>query len=96
MEYHVVCLENDAIVRPKVDGISDIEFKHGCRIFYTEATTQYQIIEEVRYMFFLLNKEQWKEMINDLEDPCSQNVPSNNFKSSKVVYDKWDTIPIIY
>ena len=96
MMYHAIELDNNLVVRPVVDGITDIEWFHGCRCFET-SSSEYQLktlLQQHYPNMNLLTTEEWKQFISSLDDP--DNVPNNNFISTRVVRDKWDSNREIY
>jgi len=95
MEHHAIHLDGNAVVRRADYGISDIEWKHGCRIIQINYRQTSMAIEYVRRLGYdVIDDAQWKEFISSLDDLVD--VPNNNFISTRVVYDKWDTKPTIY
>ena len=93
MLYHAIHLNGKAVVRPMTDGISDAEWFHGCRCF-THSLSEYKLTQSVKDKLDVLTKEQWSELISSLDDPG--NVPNNNFISTYVKRDKWDSNRPIY
>jgi hypothetical protein len=94
MEYHQIFHDIYSVIRPSTHGISDIEWEHGCRIKHTGLTdfqrrtlTQFNSHE-------VLDSQQWAIYIDSLTDPGI--VPSNNFVSTRVVRDKWDSDRTVY
>jgi hypothetical protein len=76
-------------------GVTDIEFEHGIRCYYTTKTNELvlkaQLLDDG---FELLNKEAWDNFISSLDEPS--NVSSNKFVSTRYVRDKWDGQRTIY
>jgi hypothetical protein len=95
MMYHAIHLDNNLVVRPVVDGITEIEWFHGCRCFEI-SESRYQLEMRLRYLddMHLLTTEDWSQFISSLDDPG--NVPNNNFISTYVKRDKWDANRPIY
>ena len=95
MMYHAIHLDNNLVVRPVVDGITDLEWFHGCRCFEISAS-RYQLEMRLRYLddMHLLTTEEWSQFISSLDDPG--NVPNNNFISTYVKRDKWDSDRKVY
>jgi len=95
MMYHAIHLNNNLVVRPVVDGITDLEWLHGCRCFEI-SKSKYQLEMRLRYLddMHLLTTEDWNQFIGSLDDPG--NVPNNNFISTYVKRDKWDANRPIY
>ena len=95
MMYHAIHLNNNLVVRPVVDGITDLEWFHGCRCFEI-SESRYQLEMRLRYLDdkHLLTIEEWSQFISSLDDP--DNVPNNNFISTYVKRDKWDSNRPIY
>jgi hypothetical protein len=95
MMYHAIKFLHNIIVRPVPDGITDAEWFHGCRAFeYSESEFKLKTrIKEYSDMN-LVSIEEWKELISSLDEPA--NVPNNNFISTHVKHDKWDTNRPIY
>lgn len=95
MQYHALILDHNAVVRPITDGITDLEWEHGVRVFITEASSQFKLAEQVLDCgFYLLNRDDWNHMLSELDDPS--NVPNNNFINSYSKPDKWDTNREVY
>ena len=95
MMYHAIHLNNNLVVRPVVDGITDLEWFHGCRCFEI-SESRYQLEMRLRYLDdkHLLTIEEWSQFISSLDDP--DNVTNNNFISTYVKRDKWDLNRPIY
>lgn len=95
MMYHAIHLNNNLVVRPVVDGITDLEWFHGCRAFeYSESEFKLKTrIKEYENMN-LVSIEEWKELISSLDEPT--NVPNNSFIPTYVKHDKWDKQSTIY
>ena len=95
MMYHAIHLDNNLVVRPVVDGITDLEWFHGCRCFEISAS-EFQLKTRLkdRDDMNLLTTEDWNHFISSLDDPS--NVPNNNFISTYVKRDKWDSDRPIY
>jgi hypothetical protein len=95
MEYLAIHLNNKAVVRRADYGITDIEWKHGCRsiqINYRQKLMSEGYVKHLGYE--VLSDDAWREFISSFDDLVD--VPNNNFISTRVVYDKWDTKPTIY
>jgi len=94
MEHHAIYRESYAVVRRADNGISNLEWHHGCRVIQINYKQELMAQEYVRRLGYeLLDNDAWNEYISSLDEPI---VPSNNFISTKVSYDKWEQIPIIY
>jgi len=95
MMYHAIVLDNNLVVRPVVNGITDLEWFHGCRCFEI-SKSKYQLEMRLRYLddMHLLTIEEWSNFISSLDDPGI--VPSNSFKSTRVIRDKWDADRKVY
>lgn len=95
MMYHAIHLNNNLVVRPVVEGITEIEWFHGCRCFEISAS-EFQLKTRLkdRDDMNLLTTEEWSQFISSLDDPG--NVPNNNFISTYVKRDKWDLNRPIY
>ena len=95
MMYHAIHLDNNLVVRPVVEGITEIEWLHGCRCFEISAS-EFQLKTRLkdRDDMNLLTTEEWSQFISSLDDPG--NVPNNNFISTYVKRDKWDSDRPIY
>lgn len=96
MMYHAIELNNNLVVRPVVEGITDIEWFHGCRCFET-SSSEYKLKTLMQQHYpgmKLLTIEEWKQFISSLDDP--DNVPNNSFISTRVVRDKWDADRKVY
>ena len=95
MLYHAIELNNNLVVRPVVDGITEIEWLHGCRCFEMSAS-EFQLKTRIQSYpdMDLLTTEDWNHFISSLDDPG--NVPSNRFVSTYVKRDKWDSDRPIY
>ena len=97
MEYHAIThsLSAVAVVRTADHGVSDTEWRHGCRIFKFNSPFQSQVNTELLVCGFeIYDNHEWSEFIGSLDEPS--NVPNNNFISTRVVYDKWDNNRPIY
>ena len=95
MEHHAIHLDGNAVVRRADYGISNIEWKHGCRaiqVNYRQKLMSEGYVEHLGYE--VLSDDAWREFIGSFDDLVD--VPNNNFISTRVVYDKWDTKPTIY
>jgi len=97
MLYHAIYhpLTHQAVVRPADHGVSENEWRHGCRVLplYSPFSTQTStLVQDSGY--YLLDNYQWSEFITSLNDPGD--VPSNKFISTRVVRDKWDSDRPIY
>ena len=94
MEHHAIHLDNFAVVRRADYGISNLEWHYGCRVIQINYKQTSMAEEYVRRLgYILLDQDAWSEYISSLDEPI---VPSNNFISTKVSYDKWEQIPFIY
>ena len=95
MMYHAIHLDNNLVVRPVVDGITDLEWSHGCRC-WSISQSQFQLKTQIAsdLDFNLLTFEEWSNFISSLDDPGI--VPSNSFKSTRVIRDKWDADRKVY
>jgi hypothetical protein len=95
MMYHAIELDNNLVVRPVVDGITEIEWFHGCRCFEISAS-EFQLKRRIQNYtnMDLLTTEAWNHFISSLDDPGI--VPSNRFVSTRIVRDKWDADRSIY
>jgi len=95
MMYHAIELDNNLVVRPVVDGITEIEWFHGCRCFEISAS-EFQLKSRIQNYtnMDLLTTEAWNHFISSLDDPGI--VPSNRFVSTRIVRDKWDADRSIY
>lgn len=93
--YHAIHLDNNLVVRPVVDGITDMEWLHGCRCFDI-SPSEYQLKTKLKCLddMHLLTTEEWKAFIGSLNDPGI--VPNNNFKSTRYIPDKWDADRKVY
>jgi hypothetical protein len=95
MLYHAIELDNNLVVRPVVDGITDIEWFHGARCFeYSSSEFQLKQRLQARTDMTMLTTEEWNQFIGSLDDPGI--VPSNRFISTRVVRDKWDSDRKVY
>ena len=95
MEYHCVHLNKTAVVRSADQGTTAFEWKHGCRCFEISAS-EFQLKTRLkdRDDMDLLTTEDWNHFISSLDDPG--NVPNNNFISTYVKRDKWDSDRKVY
>jgi hypothetical protein len=84
MECTIICHPASmfAIVRRADHGITNTEWRHGCRI--KPHAIGYKIVDALA----------WSQHIGSLDDPSL--VPSNRFISTRVVRDKWDSDRPIY
>lgn len=97
MEYHAIIhsLSAVAVVRTADHGVSDTEWRHGCGIFKFKSPFQSQINTELLVCGFeIYDNYEWSEFIGSLDEPGL--VTSNNFVSTRVVRDKWDSDRPIY
>ena len=95
MEYHAVYLDKTVVVRSADQGITAFEWKHGCRIIPSDGLRQYAFRDQLKTLGYkVMEPNDWNEMMKSKRDPLD--VPNNNFVSTKVVYDKWDSKPTIY
>jgi hypothetical protein len=94
MEYHQIFHDKYSVIRPSTHGISDIEWEHGCRIKHT-GLTDFQRRTLLHFNSYeVLDSQQWAIYIDSLTNPGV--VPSNNFVSTRVIRDKWDSDRPIY
>jgi hypothetical protein len=93
MEYHAIFHKDNCVIRPANHGITDTEWEHSCRSVYQRSMTR-QELETWVSRFNILNSEQWAIYIDSLTNPGV--VPSNNFISTRVIRDKWDSDRTIY
>ena len=95
MMYHAIHLDNNLVVRPVVDGITDLEWFHGCRCFEISAS-EFQLKTRLKNRddMNLFTTEEWSQFISSLDDPG--NVPNNSFRSTRVIRDKWDADRKVY
>ena len=93
MLYHAIHFDGKVVVRPMTDGITDAEWFHGCRCV-EHSLSEYKLTRALKDRLDLLTKEEWSELISSLDEPA--NVPNNNFISTYVKHDKWDTNRPIY
>ena len=87
MEYHTIYhpTTNTAVIRRADHGITDAEWEHGCRIKpKSPETPEYKVLDALG----------WSEHMSSLDEPGF--VPNNNFISTRVVHDKWDSDRPIY
>ena len=95
MVYHAIELDSNLVVRPVVDGITELEWFHGARCFeYSQSEYQLKTRLKARDDMKLMTTEEWNEFIGSLDDPGI--VPSNRFVSTRVIRDKWDADRSIY
>ena len=93
--YHIIYLNDKAILKPANHGINDIEWEHGCRSILISEKNSYSAQRYAECLGFeLLDKEDWNEFINSRDDPS---VTSNDhYINSRVRPDKWDSKREIY
>jgi hypothetical protein len=95
MEYHAIFHNGNCVIRPANHGITDIEWHHGCRSRYDGLTEFHrQALTRFATSFKVLDSQEWAIYIDSLTNPGV--VPSNNFISTRVVRDKWDSDRPIY
>jgi len=95
-DYHVVHLDGNATVRSADNGITDIEWKYGCRILSLELTREQPILHYLRSNGYkVLDKNEWYEFVTSNGDGI-QDIPPNIFINSKYIPDKWDAKIEIY
>jgi hypothetical protein len=93
--FHIIYLDNNAVIRPANHGSSAIEWEHGCRTVLLAEPTLYSATKYAKHLGFnLLESNEWNEFISSLDDPS--NVPSNSFINSRPRPDKWDNSREIY
>ena len=89
-----------AVVRPAIDGITDIEWYHGCRLFGEPMNSEVELRNMVKMSYCLVNLDGWNDIINSLDDPHVINNTSlsswDSFISTNVRPDKWDPQREIY
>ena len=89
MIHHTAITHNHtAVIRSATDGITDLEWEHGCRsiqLSYKQESIAYQYVKSLGYD--VLTKQEWSEYINDLNPDI---VTSNKFVSTRVIRDRWD------
>lgn len=97
MLYHAIyhAQSNLAVVRPADHGVSENEWRHGCRPLHIFETFKSWVNAKlVDYDYEVLDDRQWSNFISSLDEPGI--VPNNNFISTRVVRDKWDSDRPIY
>ena len=95
MEYHCVHLNKTAVVRSADQGTTAFEWKHGCRIIQSNGMRQFAFKDHLKTLGYnVLEVDDWNHMMKSTQDPM--NVPNNNFISTRVIRDKWDSRPEIY
>jgi hypothetical protein len=93
--FHIIYLNDNAVLRPANHGVNDTEWEHGCRTILISEKTLYsaQLYAEC-LGFEILNKEEWSEFISSRDDPS---VTSNDrYINSRPRPDKWDNSREIY
>lgn len=93
MEYHAITHSDYCVIRPANHGVSDIEWGHNCRTFYRPNKTRVELLE-LTSGYYVLDDLQWSNYIGSLDDPGL--VTNNNFVSTRVVRDKWDSDRTVY
>ena len=86
-----------AIIRDAGDGVSDLEFALGMRIYrgtYFPSRILLENTLRVEGCRVIGDVEEWREMLRDMTN--DDGVETNHFKSTYVPYDKWDQRPIIW
>jgi len=94
IHHRAITHQQFAVIRDAVDGITDLEWEHGCRsiqLSYKQESIAYQYVKALGYD--VLTKQEWSEYISDLDPDI---VPSNNFVSTRVIKDKWDGARSVY
>ena len=94
MEYHQIYHDKYSVIRPSTHGITDIEWFHGCRIKHSGLTDYARRRLLMFSKYEVLDSQQWAIYMDALTDPGI--VPSNNFISTRVIRDKWDSDRSIY
>ena len=78
-----------AIIRSADHGINAAEWERGVRILSHDHPSKSDLKSLLQNKYYeVLEQDAWSEVIDSLDE--DGNVPNNNFKSSRVVYDKWD------
>ena len=86
--------KHNAVIRAATDGVTDLEWEHGCRsiqLSYKQELIAYQYVKSLGYD--VLTKEEWSEYMNSLDPDI---VTSNKFVSTRVIKDKWDGARDVY
>ena len=84
-----------AIVRPADHGVSDNEWRHGCRPLHIFETFKSWVNAKVIDCGYeVLDNHEWSNYIASLDDPGL--VPNNNFINARPIIDKWDGARPIY
>ena len=95
MIHHTAITHNHtAVIRSAADGITDLEWEHGCRsiqLSYKQELIAYQYVKSLGYK--VLTKQEWSEYMNSLDPDI---VTSNKFVSTRVIKDKWDGARDVY
>jgi len=93
--FHIVYLDDNAVLRPANHGISSIEWEHGCRTVLLAERTLYSATEYANTLGFkILESREWSEFISSRDDPS---VTSNDYYiNSRPQPDKWDNSREIY
>ena len=93
--YHIIYLNDNAVLRPANHGVSDIEWEHGCRTVLISADREIKALEYANNLgFYILNANEWSEFISSRDDPS---VTSNDhYINSRPKPDKWDNSREIY
>lgn len=93
--FHLIYLNDNAVLRSANHGVSSIEWEHNCRPLLLTEPTLYSATKYAKHLGFnLLESNEWNEFISSLDEPS--NVFSNNFVNSRPRFDKWDTNREIY
>jgi hypothetical protein len=92
MKYHAIYLNDACVIRPANHGVSDIEWMVGCRTYHTPFQSKYQLEQEIQYQFKIHDERQWSQLIGSLYEPSQR----DNYISTRVVRDKWDSDRPIY
>ena len=95
MIHHIAIHHNYiAIVRSADNGITDIEWEHGCRSIQLSYKRELDAQKYVQHLGYkLLNSQEWSEYINNLDEGI---VPSNKFINTRYIKDKWDGARDVY
>lgn len=102
MLYHAVIIKNKtldaeyAVIRPATDGITELEWEHGCRVFDEPKPTMIEIETAITANtdYELINMDGWNNILESIQDQT--NVTNNSFINSNVKPDKWNQRPEIY
>ena len=94
LHHTAITHQHTAVIRAATDGVTDLEWEHGCRsiqLSYKQELIAYQYVKSLGYD--VLTKEEWSEYMNSLDPDI---VTSNKFVSTRVIKDKWDGARDIY